>query len=84
VLAEADRAEAVVALVPEVLERRRARHQDRGLVPPDLDVATIAAMFPLFAFHRVAVEGRPVDDDLVHRVIDGCVLPLLSAPAHRG
>jgi AcrR family transcriptional regulator len=50
----------------------------RGWIPSSTDVDTVAAIFPAFAFHRVAVEGKPVDDELVDRVIDGVVLTLLD------
>jgi hypothetical protein len=50
----------------------------RGWIASSTDVDTVAAIFPAFAFHRVAVEGEPVDDELVDRVIGGVVLPLLD------
>ena len=55
----------------------------RGLVDPNVDIATIGDIFPAFAFHRVAVEAQPVDEEMVRRVIDGCVLPLLTSPSAR-
>ena len=54
-----------------------ARALRRGLVEPGIDIATVSEIFPAFAFHRVAVDGQPVDEALVRRVIDGCVLPLV-------
>ena len=45
----------------------------------DIDIATVSEIFPAFAFHRVAVDGQPVDEALVRRVIDGCVLPLVQS-----
>lgn len=57
---------------------RAAQH---GLIAPDTDIATIAAIFPAFAFHRVAVEAKPVDEELVVRIVDNCLLPLLSMPS---
>lgn len=57
-----------------------ARAVARGLIDPNTDTATIGTIFPAFAFHRVAVESKPVDEELVIRIVDGCLLPLLSAP----
>jgi AcrR family transcriptional regulator len=54
----------------------------RGWIDSGTDIDTAAAIFPAFAFHRVAVEGKPVDDELVDRVIDGVVLALLD-PSNR-
>jgi AcrR family transcriptional regulator len=54
---------------------RAVRH---GEIASTTDVPTIAAIFPTFAFHRITVEAGEVDDDLVDRVVDGCVLPLLQ------
>jgi len=55
-----------------------SRAQARGQVAPYADIETIAAIFPTFAFHRITVEAGVVDDDLIRRVVDGCVLPLLG------
>jgi AcrR family transcriptional regulator len=56
-----------------------SRAVDRGLLDPSTDIATIGAIFPVFAHYRVTVEGKPVDEAFVHRIIDGVVLPLLPA-----
>jgi AcrR family transcriptional regulator len=50
----------------------------RGWIDSRTDIDTVAAIFPAFAFHCVTVEGKPVDDELVDRVIDGVVLALLD------
>jgi AcrR family transcriptional regulator len=52
------------------------RAVERGWIASSTDVDTIGAIFPAFAFHRVTVEGTPVDEDFVVRIIDGVVLPL--------
>ncbi len=54
------------------------RAVERGLVDARTDIATIGAMFPAFAFHRVAVEARQIDEEFVRRVVDGCMVPLLA------
>ncbi len=64
-------------LFPIVISR--AVH--RGLVDPGVDIATVSEIFPAFAFHRVAVAAQPVDEELVRRVIERCVLPLLPSPS---
>ncbi len=67
-------------LFVRVLERAR----ERGELDPDVDVGIIAAIFPRFAFHQVAVEGREVDEELVQAVIGSCVLPLLGDSVTEG
>lgn len=57
------------------------RAVQRGVVPQDADIDTIACIFPAIAFHRVAVEGRPVDEDLILRIVDNCLIPLTLHPA---
>lgn len=49
----------------------------RGLVAPNIDIATIGEVFPAMAFQYAAALGRPVDEELIRRVIDGVVLPAL-------
>lgn len=62
----------------KLFETVLARAVSRGLVDPGADLATIAAIFPAIAFHRVAVEDRPVDEDLLLRIVDHCLMPLLQ------
>ena len=57
----------------------RAVSQD--LLPGDLDVETVAGIFPAMAFHSVVAQGKPVDEALVRRVIDGVVVPLVTRPS---
>ena len=52
---------------------------DRGLIRPNLDLETIAQVFPAFAYQKVAARGLPVVEDDVVRVIDGVLLPALTA-----
>jgi AcrR family transcriptional regulator len=54
----------------------RAASQD--LLPDNLEIETVAAIFPAMAFHSVVAQGKPVDESLVHRVIDGIVVPLVT------
>ena len=79
---EALRAAAWTGLGAPYLELFRTvlhRAAVRGQIGPDVDLEVIAQIFPAFAFHAVAVEGRPVDEALVTRVIGGVVLPLLPS-----
>ncbi|BDZ47920.1 TetR family transcriptional regulator [Frondihabitans sucicola] len=62
------------ALFLAVLERAA----DCGQISPGLDLQLIAGAFPAFAFHRVVVDGQGVDEELVTRVIDRIVMPLIT------
>lgn len=68
--------EPYVRLFVDVIDRAIAR----GEVDAAVDVRTVAEVFPAFAFRRVAVEGRPVDESLSVRIVDSLLMPLLSAP----
>jgi AcrR family transcriptional regulator len=61
-----------------LFEQVLTRAVSRGLIAPDIDIDTIGEVFPGIAFHYGAALGRPVDEQLVLRVIDGVVLPALG------
>lgn len=69
--------QAVGAPFARLFQTVLTRAQRGGEIDPDADVGIIAAIFPALAFHRVAVEGRPVDEDLLLRIVDHCLLPLV-------
>lgn len=54
-----------------------SRAVERGLVRDDLDLATLAQVFPALAYQKVAALGLVVVEDDVVRVVDGVLLPAL-------
>lgn len=60
-----------------------SRAVDRGLVRRDLDLVTIAQVFPAIAYQQVAAQGRLVTEDDVRRVVDGVLLPALGRHSTR-
>lgn len=54
-----------------------SRAVERGLVRADLDLETVAQVFPAIAYQKVAARGLLVDEDDVVRVVDGVLLPAL-------
>jgi len=63
-----------------LFERVLTRAVERGLVAQNLDVDTLARVFPAMAYEQVAAQGRLVTEDDVRRVIDGVLLPALGGP----
>ena len=61
-------------LFDEVLARAAAR----GLIADDLDLATLAQVFPAIAYQQVAAQGRLITEDDVRRVVDVVLLPALG------
>jgi len=57
-----------------------ARAVERGLVRADLNLETIAQVFPALAYQKVAARGLLVSEDDVLRVVDGVLLPALHSP----
>lgn len=55
-----------------------ARGVDRELVPGDLDLDTIAQMFPAYAYQKVAARGLLVEEADVRRVVDNVLMPALG------
>ena len=49
----------------------------RGIVRSDVDVKTLAQVFPAMAYQKVAAQGLVVEEDDVVRVVDGVLLPAL-------
>ena len=60
-----------------------SRAVDRGLVSADLDLEILAQVFPAVAYQKVAAKGLWVGEDDVIRVIDGVLLPVLTAAGLR-
>lgn len=60
-----------------LFEHVLTRAVSRGLVAPDIDIATISEIFPAVAFQRTAALGLPITEELILRVIDGVLLPAL-------
>lgn len=55
-----------------------SRAVQRGLVRADLDVETLAQVFPALAYQTVAARGLLVGEDDVRRAVDGVLLPALG------
>jgi AcrR family transcriptional regulator len=62
-----------------LFEQVLSRAVDRGLVAADSDVTTIAEVFPAIAYQRVAARGLLIVEGDVVRVVDGVLLPALTA-----
>ncbi|SDS35942.1 DNA-binding transcriptional regulator, AcrR family [Friedmanniella luteola] len=54
-----------------------SRAVERGEAQPDTDVTSVSEVFPALAFHRGAALGLAVDEQMVVRVVDRLLLPLL-------
>lgn len=66
---------ALGAPYASLFEQVLARAVQRGDVRQDLDVETVAQVFPSIAYHQVAAHGRLVTEDDVLRIVDGVLLP---------
>ena len=55
-----------------------SRAVDRGLLRADLDLETLAQVFPAIAYQKVAAQGLLVGEDDVVRVVDNVLLPALD------
>lgn len=75
-------AEAVSAAITEprtALNRALMRRAiDRGEIPADVDVETIAQIGPSMAAYRTLTQRKPVDRDFLVSIIDTVVLPALG------
>lgn len=60
-----------------LFERVLARAADHGIIGPDVDLETLAQVFPAMAYEIVAAKGRLVTEEDVRRVVDGVLLPAL-------
>lgn len=61
-----------------LFERVLARAVERGLVRDDVDLQTLAQVFPALAYEKVAARGLPVAEDDVIHAVDGVLLPALG------
>jgi AcrR family transcriptional regulator len=76
-LREASR-QALGAPYAGLFDRVLARAVQRGLIPADLDLETLAQVFPAIAYQKVAAQGQLIGEDDVVRVVDGVLLPALN------
>lgn len=76
-LREASR-QAVGAPYRGLFEQVLSRAVERGLIPDDLDLKTLAQVFPALAYEKVAAQGLQVAEDDVVRAVDGVLLPALG------
>ena len=51
---------------------------DRGEIPADADIETIALIGPSMVAYRVLMQRKPVDRAFLIAMIDGVVLPALG------
>ncbi|HEY0815520.1 MAG TPA: TetR/AcrR family transcriptional regulator [Pseudonocardia sp.] len=72
--------EAVGAPFGGIFEQVLTRALERGWVPEETDVDTLAEVFPAVAYQRVAARGQQLVEDDVVRVVDGVLMPALRGP----
>jgi AcrR family transcriptional regulator len=63
-----------------LFERVLSRAVDRGWATGTADIEILAEVFPAIAYQRVAARGLLVVEEDVVRVVDGVLLPALTAP----
>lgn len=68
----------------ELFDQVLTRARDRGLIDADLDLETLAQVFPAIAYQKVAARGLLVGEEDVVRVVDGVLLPALRRHPGRG
>jgi len=77
VLREASR-QALGAPYEGLFEGVLSRAVERGWIREDVDLATLAQVFPAIAYQQVAAQGRLVSEHDVLRVVDAVLLPALG------
>lgn len=86
--AEPDLADAAAsALVEPFVASQRLlmlRARDRGEIGADVDVETIAHVTPALTAFRLVVQRKPLDVDLLHRLVDLVVMPAVAAGSRSG
>lgn len=70
--------QAIGAPYRGLFERVLSRAVERGSVRADIDVETLAQVFPAMAYQQVAAQGRLIGEDDVRRVVDRVLLPALG------
>lgn len=76
--------QALGAPYGNLFEQVLSRAVDRGTVPAGVDVPTLAQVFPAIAYQQVAAQGRLITEHDVVRVVDGVLLPALTAQRFSG
>lgn len=61
--------------VENVVHLVLARALQQGAVSLRVDIGVVSDVVPVFAFHRAANLGAPLDDDLLVRLVDSVLLP---------
>lgn len=72
---------AATALVEPFVASQRLlmlRAQERGEIGPDVDVETIAHVTPALTAFLLVVQRRPLDADLLRRLVDTVVMPAVG------
>ena len=59
-----------------------ARGVERGDVRPDVSVDLLRELGQAMLWHRFLITGDTVDDDLVVRIVDEVLVPLVSPTAN--
>ena len=67
-----------------LFERVLSRAVQRGLIREDLDLETLAEVFPALAYQKVAARDLLVGEDDVRRAVDGVLLPALGGLRQTG
>lgn len=70
--------EAIVQPRAEANRILLQRAVDRGEIPADSDIGTLALVSPSMAAHRTIVQQKPVDRAFLISIIDGVVLPAVG------
>jgi AcrR family transcriptional regulator len=66
-----------VATLMEVFERA----QGRGEIAPVADLHMVTSIIPALVLHRLLIEGSAPDQAFIEQIIEGVILPLVSANA---
>ncbi|WP_375424820.1 TetR/AcrR family transcriptional regulator [uncultured Friedmanniella sp.] len=73
--------EAVSSPYAGLFDAVLGRAAERGLIRPDLDLDTLARVFPAMAYQQLAAQARSLTERDVQRVVDAVLLPALGTNA---
>jgi len=55
---------------------------DRGEIPADADIETLAVLSQAMGSYRTLMLRKPIDREYILSIIDGVILPALGLPRH--